>query len=361
MKLLELESPEFAYGNTRLRARKSDLLAPADYEAMLGLDVDGLLGALAATAHRPDIEAALPRFHGLRCLHEAVRTHLGCMLEEMRSFYSDSARQLVDVLLSSWDVRNLVTLLRGQVARAPADEVLPLLVPVGGLDEASAREVASQPELAAAVQLLLAWRLPTPEDARALGGAWPAYERSGDLAALEHALAAAHAARAVAAVERAGREAEPLRSALREESDDRNLVIALRFREALADERGEPPAGLGPLLAGGAVDPESLTGAALGPSPEDAAAAVLALPGAGRWSDPLARWAGSGDLVALHAGLEAARARARIALFVSGDPLSIAVPLAFTAATETEARNLRVLGEGAVRGDPYLVRSRLLT
>ena len=38
------------------------------------------------------------------------------------------------------------------------------------------------------------------------------------------------------------------------------------------------------------------------------------------------------------------------ALLVIGDPLAIDVPLAFTTATQVEARNLRLLGEAAVRG-----------
>jgi hypothetical protein len=38
------------------------------------------------------------------------------------------------------------------------------------------------------------------------------------------------------------------------------------------------------------------------------------------------------------------------ALLVIGDPLAIDVPLAFTTATQREARNLRLLGEAAVRG-----------
>ena len=59
--------------------------------------------------------------------------------------------------------------------------------------------------------------------------------------------------------------------------------------------------------------------------------------------------------------LERRRIADAAALFASGDPLAIDVPLAFTAAKLAEARNLRLLGEAAVRGIPSdLVRRELL-
>jgi len=362
VKLRALGAAEFAYGNTRLRARRSGVLAAADYESLLGLDVDGLLGALAATAYERDVEATLPRFHGIARLHEAVRLHLARMLSELRGFYEGSARALVEVLLSAWDVRNLLALVRGQAARAPAEEVVSLVVPFGRLDEASAREVARQPEFAAAVQLLVAWRLPTWEDARALAEAWPTYERSADLAALEHALVAAHTTRALATLAPFESEAEPLRTALREEVDDQNLLIALRLREASSEEEAPGPQAGDPFLPGGWLSGETLASAVVAPSRDDVAAALGALRGSERWRAPLERWARSGDLPALQGELEDARARARMRLFATGDPLGVAIPIAFVAAKETEARNLRVLGEGAASGlDPIVVRSRLVT
>ena len=96
----------FGYGNTRLHARRSTLLRAADYERLLGRDVDGLLGALVddltpRTPRRP------ARMTDSRRLHDTIRSHLSRSLEEMRSFYSGRARELVDVLLARFDVHNV--------------------------------------------------------------------------------------------------------------------------------------------------------------------------------------------------------------------------------------------------------------
>lgn len=371
---------EYAYGNARVRARKSALLGSSDYEALMGLDLDGLLGALAGTAYRSDIEAALARFHGVRRLHEAVRSNLGRSLRELRGFYSGTAGELVELLLSSWDVRNLITLLRGQAAGAAVEDVLPLIVPVGRLDEASAREVARQPEFAAAVDLLLAWRLPTPEDARVLGDAWLEYERSADLAALERAVVSAHAARVLAGLQPFAGGAKPLVVALREEDQDTSLLNALRLRAAALVSTGQVDRGVPSIrsrgsahvapaaeegakvfLSGSSASHEVVASAFFGLSRGEVAATVLALPGTDRWRRSLEQWAKTGDLVTLQDDFEKARVRSRVRLFVSGDPLGIDIPLAYVSAKEAEARNLRVLGQGAVEEtDIQVLRTRLL-
>ncbi len=66
---------DFDYGNTRLRVRRVSLLDRPDYEAMLGGNVDGILGALSSTSYHPDVEAAIIRYRGARRVHEAARQH----------------------------------------------------------------------------------------------------------------------------------------------------------------------------------------------------------------------------------------------------------------------------------------------
>jgi V/A-type H+/Na+-transporting ATPase subunit C len=167
---LRAASADFVYGNTRLRARKAELLGAAEYEALLGRDLEGLVEALTASAYRADLEAALAVTGAdRRALNEALRRHLARALEGLRAFYEGSARELVDLLLSRFDLHNLLTLVRGRVRGQAAEEVLANVLPLGALGGAPAQEIASQPELARTVDLLVAWpirswpaRLPTP-------------------------------------------------------------------------------------------------------------------------------------------------------------------------------------------------------
>jgi V/A-type H+/Na+-transporting ATPase subunit C len=347
---------DFGYGNTRLRARRSNLLSDADYERLLGEDVAGLLGALEQTTYAPDVEAA-GRSGSVARLHEAISRHLSRSLQQMRSFYADRARGLVDMMLSRFDVHNVVTVLRAQSGekREGADA----LVRVGWMTGSLAREVLRQDELAASVDLL-ARSTPDRGQGAALRAAFAEYERTEDLAALERAVVADHAARLSADLASAGSAARTLMRVGQREIDERNLLVALRLRDAVASgaEADTPPAAT--RLPGGSIPLAAFRDALNAPT-SAAVVAQLGRVGRGRWRTPLERWAASGNLPALERELERRRIAEAVALFVAGDPLAIDVPIAFMAAKGSEARNLRLLGEAAVRDiDPEIIRRELL-
>jgi V/A-type H+-transporting ATPase subunit C len=353
---------DFGYGNARLRARKAGLLGWADYEALIGKDVDAALGALSETPYGPEVEAALTRHHGAQRLHEAVRHHLARVLEEMRSFYKDRARELVKVLLSRWDLHNTITLLRGEAVAPHTEDALLHVYPMGALNDAYSREIARQNEFAAVVQLLVRWKLPDPETARGLRDAWSDYERTEDLAALEHAVTANWTARTDGILAATENDGTALRRFFGRETDEKNLLVALRLREAL--RRGETDSlpvleGHGVYLPGGSVIIARFDDAIRLPDTGNAAVTLAA--GHEEWRRPLERWANSGDLAGLQHELETRRIRDATGLFATGDPLGVEVPIAYAVAKETEARNLRLIGEGAARGlDPERVRARLV-
>jgi vacuolar-type H+-ATPase subunit C/Vma6 len=344
---------DLAYGNTRLRARRGELLRDADYERLLGDDLDGLLGALEDTPYAPDVEAARGD-DGLRRLHKTIGSHLSRSLEEMRSFYADRARRLVDVLLSRFDLHNVLAVLRAKAGtQGPADDAL---VRVGWLVEPLAGEILGQSEFAGVVEVL-ARSTPDREQAGALRVAFGDYEITEDLAALERAVVSDHAARTIAGLQAAEPDAGSLLRFARRAIDERNLLVALRLRDALASGAETEPPPSATRLEGGSI-PLAVFERALG---APTSAAVVGGLADASWQTPLQRWAASGDLTALERALERRCLADAASLFVTGDPLAIDVPVAFTAAKQIEARNLRLLGEASVRGiDAESVRRELL-
>jgi V/A-type H+/Na+-transporting ATPase subunit C len=353
---------DFDYGNARLRARKAGLLGRSDYDELLGKDLDGQLAALAETPYGPDLKHAAGRATGLRALHEAVRGHIARSLEEVRGFYQGRARALLDLILSRWDLDNLLSLLRGAATGATAEETTARIVPIGRLDEAAATEAAAQPDLERVVELLVSWRLPSADMARALARAWPAYLRTEDLAALEHSLTAEYFGRASALAGGFGDEAGPLRRDLARAADVRNALAVLRLRDAA--ERGEDELqehGDQLFVPGGRVRSERLVAALESGGSEQAASALAEATPEVELREGLTRWVPGDGVVALQRELEARLTRAAVGEFRTGDPLGAGIPLAFTVAKTSEARNLRLLADGAAREvDPDELRSKLV-
>ena len=152
---------DYDYGNARLRARRSRLLTEADYLDLLSrANIEEVITALTETPFRQDIEAALVRVQGVRCVNEASRTNLMRTLRQVRDFFDGQSGQLVDILLRRWDRHNLLTILRGQSRELSPDTVMSALMPVGQLDEVALRELVRQPGLRAAIDLMTTWRLP---------------------------------------------------------------------------------------------------------------------------------------------------------------------------------------------------------
>jgi vacuolar-type H+-ATPase subunit C/Vma6 len=230
---------------------------------------------------------------------------------------------------------------------------------VGWLVEPLASEILHQHELAGAVDLV-AHSTPDREQASALRTAFDEYEVTEDLAALERAVVTDHAVRTSARLAAAGPDAGTLLRFARREIDERNLLVALRLRDALASGAETEPPPSATRLPGGAVPLAAFEAVLSAPAPAAIVNQVARL-GESRWQPPLQRWAASGDLTALERELERRRIADAARLFVTGDPLAIDVPVAFTAAKQTEARNLRLLGEASARGiDAELVRRELL-
>lgn len=338
--------PRFEYGNTRLRARRVARLDAGQLAGLAGRDVAGMLTALADTDLHSEAEGAIARGGGARRLHEAIRDHQARQLEQLRGFYDGAARELVDLLLARYDLHNVIALLRGVLRGGDPETTLLDIVPIGALQLSVAREIARQHEPPAAIALISGWSLPDAATAATVGAAYDAYERDGDLARLETAVTAAHAARVADALVRFGDEARDLREVLARRTDDANALTLLRLRAALGDREIDRLPEAMEWLPGGSIAPERLDDA-LRQADHDVTAAALA-DAAPHLRGPLAAF--QGDLPALERALDRQRLHGEIALLRRGDPLGVAVPIGYAAELEVEARNLRTIAEGAALG-----------
>jgi V/A-type H+-transporting ATPase subunit C len=151
----------YGYGNARLRAMRSRLLTETVYSDLLAkARIEEVITALTETPYKDDVEAALVRVGGVRCVFESLRANLTLTLRQVREFFEGEPRTLVDILLRRWDRHNLLAVLRGQSQEVSPEVVLSAVVPVGQLDQVSLREIARQTALKAAIDLMATWRLP---------------------------------------------------------------------------------------------------------------------------------------------------------------------------------------------------------
>lgn len=343
----------YDYPNARIRGLRGRLLRPAELDALAAQPaVSDLLDALGQTDYAPDVQGAAPELGGLRLVEDALQRNLARRVQALRGFFQSAPRRqaqsrpvaaptrasrLLDALLARYDVANLIALLRGKAARAPAESVQRALLPAGEWDRDQLAVLAQTATFAECLAQLRAWGVPyAPQLATAMSAA----QRDGRLAVVE--LAIGRGFLEWARIQLRGRDANTalIREALALEVDVTNLLAVLRMVHRGA--RLEAPAIATLLLPGGSLSVDRLTTLGTATDVGELVAGLADVP-LGR---ALRRTAGSAalrdEVVALELAAEGYLARWSQAQ-VFRDPLGIALPLAYHAMKVAEVRRLRLI------------------
>ncbi len=343
---------EYEYGNARLRAMKSRLLGRPAYDELLSTaNLDELIAALVRTPYQPDIETALVRYAGARCIAEAVRLNVARECRQIKSFFKGEPLQLIGALLERWDVFNLKTILRGHARGIPTDQIVESVVPAGELDAAALSALAAQPTIRATVDLLVTWRLPY---ARPLVAAMPAYVERGDLADLELALDRDRFEATLARLPVDDPDAALVREMLAAEIDTTNIMTLLRLtrvpdREAALRAHYATPDPAPLLLPGGGLSAEQMSHLRQAGTVSDMARLLIGTPYGILVEGQLEAYHQSGDLGLIQRALERWLILKGVSMF-GRDPLSIAVAIGYLSAKQAEMANLRLIAYGKALG-----------
>jgi vacuolar-type H+-ATPase subunit C/Vma6 len=151
----------YDYGNARIRAMKSRLLSARALEVIAeSITLEQLIGELAQTAYRNDILAAMLRFSGMECLEAAFRWNLVGTLGKIKSFFSGWERELISLMLRSYDVHNLKAVLRGISKHAAPEDIKGTFLPIGELTDSILSNLVRAVEPRVVIDMLASMRVP---------------------------------------------------------------------------------------------------------------------------------------------------------------------------------------------------------
>lgn len=352
---------DFDYGNARLHALKSRLLSQHELETLADIaSLPGLIAALAQTGYRKPVEAALTRASGLDCINEALRLDLINSLGNIRSFYRDQATDLVSIVLRTYDIHNLKTILRGLTKNVPPGDILPVLLPVGDLNYFTLTDLTRTSGPRGAIDILASMNFLIAQPLLRLRA-----ERPGaDVFDMELALDQWYFREAYGYLKDTAQTDETLSATLRLDADIINLLTVLRFAHA-PTERNLPGSRSGLLETHHLfVGPGRLSFAMLSRAASEVTvkAAVETL-------------AGTPYEIPLSKGLQAYAQSNRVSSFekhlrkfrldwarrlIARDPLGIGVMIGFLALKINEVSNIRWIANGINLGlKPNAIRLEL--
>jgi V/A-type H+-transporting ATPase subunit C len=326
---------------------KSHLLSQHELETLAdNTSLSGLIAALTRTSYRKPIETALTRHSGLDCINEALRLDLTGTLGNIRSFYQDQAVDLAAIVLRTYDIHNLKTILRGRTKNIPPGDILPVLLPVGDLNYYTLADLTRASGPRGVIDLLASMNLPIAQPLLRLRT-----ERPGaDVMDMELALDQWYFREASDYLKNTAQTDETLFATLKLDADIINLLTVLRFAHA-PTERKMPGNRSGLLdahhlfVGPGRLTFTTLSRAAFEPTVKAAVETLAGTP----YAEPLRK------------GLQAYAQTNRVSSFekhltkfrldwakrlVARDPLGIGVLIGYLALKINEVSNIRWIANG---------------
>jgi V/A-type H+-transporting ATPase subunit C len=328
---------ECEYVNARIKGMKRHLLDPSVFEILiLKPDVESVITELTNTAYKDEIEKARVQYHGIMCIEVALRRDFSAAFRKILRFMKgDESEKYIKILLGRWDVQNIKTILRGKNIHIPSSEILECLIPAGELDETTMVELIKQPDVKAVIDLLATWNI---SYAKPLTRNFKEYSEKRDLAILEYAIDRFYYKNAIRAVNGESYDDRLVREMIMTEIDVANIKIVLKMiRDKIDLEEVQDY-----LIDGGlSLDTEKLLTMVRAGTLEGAIKVLETTPYSFLTKVPI-ETVKAGNISVLEKELEKYLIKLGISRFL-GDPLSIAIPIAYIWAKYNEITNIRII------------------
>ncbi len=339
--MVQVPLRDYGYANARVRAKTARLLDAAAINSLIeAKDEDEVLNLLDQTDYAPEIDEAILEGKRPTIIDRALNRNLARNLCHVREFISGPPQELLGAALARWDLYNLKSILRGKRGLVPASEISRVFVPAGDLDLTTLEEIASQPDLRAAIDLIVTfsptWKI---HYGRALARKLGEYLREHDLSILERSLDAFHYQAVHEVVRGNDVNSQLVRKMIQMEVDITNIITAIRTRGLEMPQSQAPEF----YLEGGVISQNQFKHLMGLKDRED----VIHASAVSAYRSPLlsglARFEEKGD-VAFEDELD--RYLIRKCIGMNKDPLSIGVIIAYVWRKYVELTNLRVIIRG---------------
>jgi V/A-type H+-transporting ATPase subunit C len=229
--MVQVPLKDYSYANARVRAMTARLLEEHVFKSLLDApDYNASLGVLEETAYAEDIEHFVLEGARPTIIDRAFNRNLVSNFDKIKQFFMGKPEEMVNALLSRWDLYNLKTIMRGMRALIPKTEISRNLIPIGSLDLVILEEITNQPDLRASLDAIVMfsreWWIPYGQAITAHLGE---YLREHDLSILETALDRFHYEHITEVLKGGGANTALVRDVVKLEADSINITNLMRI------------------------------------------------------------------------------------------------------------------------------------
>jgi len=180
--MVNLSAP-YIYVCTRMRVRKAKLLPKEEYMRMLNMSLAEITRFIEETQYKQEIDEQATAFKGINLIEIALSWNLAKEYRKIQEITPGSLKQFTQAYLRSWDIQNVLNLLRGRLQGAKTGKIKEIIIPAGSLGIAELDRMLAEESADRIVDLLKDHRMYP-----VLVREFPAAKETGSFAKMENDL-----------------------------------------------------------------------------------------------------------------------------------------------------------------------------
>ncbi len=321
----------YPYTYARVSVMRSFLLGKEDYHKLMKMNVNEIISYLQSSQYKIEIDGLAVRFKGVQLMELALNKNLANTWVKLKRISPPGLRVVIAAYLLRVDVWNIKTIIRAKYTKMLSDQLQPMLLPSGFLDEKKLADLAkkeSVDEILKAVGFI---------DYGHFAKALESFRETKSVAEIENALDRFYYSAMGEFARRIPNEGRLFREFLEAELEVTAIIAVLRLKRANTASKDIERYVTVPATAGALV--KKMVAAQ---SAADAAKLLEQSRFRAFVENGVKDFLASGSLIRLELDLSRQMLK-RSVLLIHQHPLTVDVILGYMFAKEIEVRNLRLL------------------
>jgi V/A-type H+-transporting ATPase subunit C len=147
-------SAPYIYVCTRMRVRKAKLLPREEYMRMLNMSLAEITRFIEETQYKQEIDEQATAFKGINLIEIALSWNLAKEYRKIQEITPGSLKQFTQAYLRSWDIQNVLNILRGRLQGVKTGRIKEIIIPAGSLSTAELDRMLAEESADRVVELL---------------------------------------------------------------------------------------------------------------------------------------------------------------------------------------------------------------
>jgi V/A-type H+-transporting ATPase subunit C len=149
----------YIYVCTRLRVRKTKLIPREEYVRMLNMSLAEITRVIQESEYKREIDELSHAFRGINLMDIALSWNLAKTYQGVITITPGHLQKMTRSYLRSWDIQNVMAILRGKTQGLSPGRIKEVLIPAGELDRPSLDRLLAEEKLEKVIESLKGGRL----------------------------------------------------------------------------------------------------------------------------------------------------------------------------------------------------------